>query len=71
MDFLGMGLCVAFIAFVRLPSLKVRTWAFMDFISMRLIVAFKRLPSLKVRTHLTERSWTSSAWGSVSPSSPS
>ena len=25
MDFLGMGLCVAFIAFVRLPSLKVST----------------------------------------------
>ena len=25
MDFMGMGLCVAFIAFVRLPSLKVST----------------------------------------------
>jgi hypothetical protein len=43
MDFLGMGLCVAFIAFVRLPSLKVRT-------------------------HLTEHSWTCSAWGFPSPS---
>ncbi len=25
MDAMGMGLCVAFIAFVRLPSLKVST----------------------------------------------
>jgi hypothetical protein len=33
MDFLGMGLCVAFIAFVRLHSLKVRI---MDFLGMGL-----------------------------------
>jgi hypothetical protein len=59
MDFLGMGLCVVFIAFMAfmgLPSLKVRThltehsWTS----SLRLCVTFialVRLPSLKVRTH--------------------
>jgi hypothetical protein len=26
MDLLGMGLCITFIAFVRLPSLKVRAY---------------------------------------------
>jgi hypothetical protein len=54
MDFLGMGLCVAFIAFVRLPSFKVRTihWALMDFLGMGLCVAFARLPSHKVRKGL-------------------
>merc|ERR1711936_677131 len=30
MDFMGMGLCVAFIAFVRLPSLKVSTLLLYD-----------------------------------------
>jgi hypothetical protein len=50
-----MGLCVAFIAFVMLPSLKIRTThgALTDFLRMGLCVAFiafVMLPSLKIRT---------------------
>jgi hypothetical protein len=47
MDFLGMGLCVAFIAFVRLPSLKVKTHL-TERTYTSLAFAFVRLHSLQV-----------------------
>jgi hypothetical protein len=54
--FLGLGLCVAFITFVRLPNLKVRTYlnehSYVDFLGMGLCAAFIAFVRLPRRTSL-------------------